>query len=70
MKFKFLRDIIENDQIYLQPHIVAFVEKCQDEIKDKNQLERFLGCLNYICKFYKKLTQDRKIMNQRAQKNS
>ena len=35
--------------------VIEFENKFQDEIKDKNQLQRFLGSLNYVSKFYPNL---------------
>ena len=34
---------------------LAFADKFPDEIKDKKQLQRFLGYLNYICIFFPNL---------------
>lgn len=34
---------------------IEFVEKFLDELKDKTQLQRILGCLNYISDFYPNL---------------
>ena len=31
---------------------LVFDEKFPDEIRDKNQLQRFLGCLNYVLEFF------------------
>ena len=31
---------------------LAFADKFPDEIKDKKQLQRFLGCLNYVSDFF------------------
>jgi len=33
----------------------AFANKFPDPIKDKKQLQRFLGCLNYVSYFFLKL---------------
>jgi len=45
-----------------------FVDNFPDEIKDKTQLQRFLGSLNYISKFIKHCAQERKLLNKRLQK--
>ena len=34
---------------------IEFASKFPDEIKDKNQLQRFLGSLNYVAEFYPNL---------------
>ena len=34
---------------------IEFANKFPDEIKDKNQLQRFLGSLNYVADFYPNL---------------
>ena len=34
---------------------IEFADKFPDEIKDKKQLKRFLGCLNYLSDYFKDL---------------
>ena len=34
---------------------IEFDDKFPDEIKDKKQLQRFLGCLNYVSDYFKDL---------------
>ena len=34
---------------------IEFADKFPDEIKDKKQLQRFLGCLNYVSDYFKDL---------------
>ena len=46
-----------------------FVDHFPDEILDKTQLQRFLGSLNYISKFLQHCAHDRKLLNQRLQKD-
>ncbi|KAK2971280.1 hypothetical protein RJ640_001306 [Escallonia rubra] len=48
---------------------VEFASKFPDEIKEKTQLQRFLGSLNYIADFYQDLYKDTKVLYQRLQKN-
>ena len=36
---------------------LAFVDKFPDEIEDKKQLQRFLGCSNYVPDFFLHLRQ-------------
>lgn len=43
--------------------------KFSDKIKDKTQLQRLLGRLNYIFKFYKNLAQDANPSFQKLKKN-
>lgn len=50
---EFLGHRISNDMIQLQPHVLSFVHSFLDKITDKTQLQRFLGCYNYISPFYK-----------------
>jgi hypothetical protein len=67
-QIKFLGHTIDNGQITLQTHAVEFADKFPDKIRDKTQLQRFLGSLNYISHFYKKCAQDRKLLNDRLKK--
>lgn len=46
-----------------------FVNHFPDEIKDKTQLLRFLGSLNYISKFLKHCAQEKKLLNKWLQKD-
>ena len=46
-----------------------FIDHFPDRIIDKNQLQRFLGSLNYISKFLKHCAQERKLLNQRLTKD-
>ena len=34
---------------------IEFIDKFSDKIKDKKQLQRFLGCLNYVYDYFKDL---------------
>ena len=47
-KIRFLAHDIYQGTIKPIMRSVAFADKFPDEIKDKNQLQRFLGCLNYV----------------------
>ena len=56
-KIRFLgHDIFQGTIKPIQRSLV-FAEKFPDEIKDKNQLQRFLGCLNYVSDFFPHLKQ-------------
>ena len=48
---------------------LQFSNKFPDEIKDKKQLQRFLGCLNYIHDFFKDLESICKPLYDRLKKN-
>ena len=47
-----------------------FIDHFPDRIIDKNQLQRFLGSLNYISKFLKHCAEERKLLNQRLTKDT
>lgn len=66
---KFLGHQITNGQISLQKHAIEFADKFPDVLKDKTQLQRFLGCLNYVSSFYQDCASDRKVLNKRTGKN-
>ena len=68
-KIKFLGHSIENGQISLQSHALEFADKFPDTILDKTQLQRFLGCLNYVRNFYLSCATDRSLLNQILRKN-
>lgn len=67
-KIRFLGHIIEKGQIRLQSHAVDFANKFPDRILDKTQLQRFLGSLNNVSHFYQNCANDRRLLNQRLQK--
>ena len=48
---------------------IEFASKFPDEIKDKTQLQRFLGSLNYISDYYKNLALDCAPLHNRLKKN-
>lgn len=60
---KFLGHTICNGKISLQQHAIEFADKFPDVLKDKTQLKRFLGCLNYVSNFYQDCASDRKVLN-------
>jgi len=49
---------------------IEFADKFPDEIKDKTQLQRFLGCLNYVSEFFPNLRQFCEPLYKRLCKNS
>ena len=69
-KIKFLGQEIENILIKLQDHAIKFSDKFPDQITDKQQLQIFLGCLNYISLYYKNCVADRKILQERLKKET
>ena len=66
---KFLGLTICNGKIPLQKHALEFANKFPDVITDKNQLQRFLGYLNYVSNFYQYCVSDRRILNKILKKN-
>ena len=60
---KFLGHTIQNGKIALQSHAMEIADKFSDVILDKTQLQRFLGCLNYVVNFYKDCATDISLLN-------
>jgi hypothetical protein len=60
---------IQHDQVLPVTQMIKFADKFPDEIKENKQLQRFLGCLNYVSDFYKALAKDGKILTERLKKN-
>ena len=54
-KFRFVGHDIFNGTIKPIQRSIEFADKFSDEIKDKSQLQRFLGCLNYVVNFFPNL---------------
>ena len=54
-KIRFLGYHIYQSTITPIDRAIQFADKFPDEITDKNQLQRFLGSLNYVSEFYKNL---------------
>ena len=52
---RFLGHDIHQGTIRPITRVLEFTSKFLDEIKDKTQLQRFLGCLNYVSDFFKEL---------------
>ena len=59
---KFLGHNSHNRSIIPIDRSIEFASKFPDEIKDKTQLQRFLGSLNYIRDYYHQLSQDASII--------
>ena len=66
---RFLGFYIYQGKIKLIQRAIEFANKFPDEIKDKNQLQRFLGSLNYVADFYPNLRILIKPLFQRLKKN-
>lgn len=66
---QFLGYKIQHDQVLPVARVIEFSDKFPDEIKERKQLQRFLGCLNYVSDFYEALAKDRKILTERLKKN-
>ena len=54
-KIRFLGHEIFQGKIKPIQRSIEFADKFPDEIKDKKQLQRFLGCLNYVSDYFKDL---------------
>ncbi len=52
-KIKFLGHEIFENNITIISRVLEFTSKFPDKLRDKNQLHRFLGCLNYVLDFFK-----------------
>ena len=68
-KIRFLGFDIFQGQIKPIQRAIDFANKFPDEIKDKTQLQRFLGSLNYVAEFYPNLRILIKPLFQRLKKN-
>jgi hypothetical protein len=66
---QFLGYKIQHEQVLPVTRVIEFDDKFANEIKEKKQLQRFLGCLNYVSDFYEVLAKDRNILNERLKKN-
>lgn len=68
-KVRFLGHNIHNGTTIPIDRSIEFASKFPNEIKDKTQLQRFLGCLNYIADYYQNFAIDSKILYERLKKN-
>ncbi|KAL4187415.1 hypothetical protein AMTRI_Chr09g18880 [Amborella trichopoda] len=68
-KIRFLGHNITQGTIIPIDRSIQFADKFSDTILDKKELQRFLGCLNYIADFYKDLIIDAKPLYDRLKKN-
>ena len=68
-QIKFLGHEIVHKTIKPIQRSLEFANKFPDEIKDKTQLQRFLGCLNYVHDYFKDLGIICKPLYQRLKKS-
>ena len=68
-KIRFLGHHIHQGSITPIQRSLEFADKFPDEIKDKKQLQRFLGSLNYVSDFIQDLSQLCAPLRQRLKKN-
>ena len=68
-KVRFLGHWIYQGSITPIERAIQFADKFPDQIIDKNQLQRFLGCLNYVADFIPHLSNFLKPLHQRLKKN-
>ncbi|KAL4197074.1 hypothetical protein AMTRI_Chr04g249440 [Amborella trichopoda] len=68
-KITFLGHHIHYGTIIPIERSIQFADKFPDIILDKTELQRFLGCLNYIVDFYENLVIDAKPLYERLKKN-
>jgi hypothetical protein len=57
-KIEYLGLILSRGSVELQDHVLKKLSEFPDEIMEKKQLQRFLGCINYICQFYENQAKD------------
>ena len=68
-KIRFLGHHIYQGTITPIQRSIQFADKFPDEIKDKKQLQRFLGSLNYVLDFLKDISHLCALLRQRLKKN-
>ena len=68
-KIRFLGHNIYQGKITPIYKAIQFANKFSDEIQDKNQLQRFLGSLNYVSKYYHNLRKICHALFERLQNN-
>jgi hypothetical protein len=68
-KIRFLGHNIYQGKITPIDRAIQFADKFPDEIKDRNQLQRFLGSLNYVSEYYQDLRKICRHLFQRLQNN-
>jgi len=61
-RIEYLGLILSKGAVELQEHALKKLSEFPDEILDQKQLQRFLGCLNYIRRFYENQAKDVRIL--------
>ncbi|CAN1215329.1 hypothetical protein LINPERPRIM_LOCUS169 [Linum perenne] len=64
-----ISELLKRGSIIPIDRAIQFADKFPNEIRDKTQLQRFLGSLNYIAEFYKNLAYDAKPLFDRLRSN-
>ena len=67
-KIRFLGHNIYQGTITAISRSIKFANKFPDELREKSQLQRFLGCLNYVSNFLPNLKKTIQPLFQRLQK--
>jgi hypothetical protein len=67
-RIEYLGMILTQGTVELQDHVLKKLSEFPDEILDTKQLQRFLGCLNYIRQFYERQAEDVRILQKRLSK--
>ena len=62
----------ENGELSLVPHTQEKLQAFPNELSDRKQIQRFLGCLNYIANegFFKDLAKERKYLQKKISKKT
>ena len=68
-KIRFLGHNIHQGTIEPINRVIEFADKFPNQILDKTQLQRFLGCLNYVADFFPQLNNVIKPLHVRLKKN-
>ena len=68
-KIRFLGHNIYKGTLSPIDRAIQFANKFPDEIKDKNQLQRFLGSLNYVSDYFQVLRKICRPLYKRLEKN-
>ena len=55
--------ILSKGSVELQDHVLKKLSEFPDEILEQKQLQRFLGCLNYIRQLYENQAKDVRILH-------
>jgi hypothetical protein len=67
-RIEYIGLILSQGKIEMHEHLLKALSEFLDMILDKKQLQRFLGSLNYIRKFYENQAKDVKCLQRRLKK--